>query len=104
MAVFWLAASSAWANGVVNMKSVADPTSWIYKAGDLAPSICEKASNGNFKNTVVKDCVAKFTGNFAKANVSIVSTHNTNISTHFKFVDLLSRKKANLEFVCTRGL
>ena len=95
MAVFWLAASSAWANGVVNMKSVADPTSWIYKAGDLAPSICEKASNGNFKNTVVKDCVAKFTGNFAKANVSIVSTHDTNIlSTHFKFVDLLSRKKS----------
>jgi len=72
VAVFWLAASSAWANGVVNMKYVADPTSWIYKHGDMAPSICEKAANGQFKNTVVKECVAKFTGNFAKANVSII--------------------------------
>ena len=77
------------------MKYVADPTSWIYKHGDMAPSICEKATNGNFKNTVVKECVAKFTGNFAKANVSIVSTYL--LYQHATSYPYFTKKKANLE-------
>ena len=31
VAVFWLAASAAWANGVINMKYTSDPTNWIYR-------------------------------------------------------------------------
>lgn len=72
VAVFWLSASSAWANGVINMKWIANPQNWIYGSGVISQSICEKNPNGQFVSTLVKNCEATFMGNFAKANVSII--------------------------------
>ena len=35
VAVFWLSASAAWANGVINLKYIADPNSWIFRNTNL---------------------------------------------------------------------
>jgi len=69
MAVFWLSASAAWANGVINMKYAADPDSWLFND---ASSMCEQSSVKTFVNTEVKSCTVDFTGNFNKANISII--------------------------------
>ena len=71
MAVFWLSASAAWANGVINMKYAADPDSWLFND---ASSLCERTSKDTYVNTEVKSCTVDFTGNFNKANISIVSS------------------------------
>jgi hypothetical protein len=71
MAVFWLSASAAWANGVINMKYAADPDSWLFKD---ASSMCEQTTQDTYVNTEVKSCTVDFTGNFNKANISIVSS------------------------------
>jgi len=69
VAVFWLSASAAWANGVINMKYAADPNSWLYLDED---SICKKTSNGTYQYTDVTSCSVEFMGNYKKANVSII--------------------------------
>ena len=68
--MFWLSASAAWANGVITLKTVADPETWIYAS---SRSICEKNASGGFKDKFVKDCIVKFTGKFGGANGSVVS-------------------------------
>ena len=70
LAVFWLAASAAWANGVINMKYAANPDNWIF---DSHKSICER-NNENYINTDVDGCTVIERGSFQKANISIVST------------------------------
>ena len=71
MAVFWLSASAAWANGVVGMKYAANPDNWIFTSKS---SICKLAEGTqNPVKTIVKKCVTVSAGHFAKANVSIVS-------------------------------
>jgi len=69
LAVFWLSASAAWANGVINMKFASDPNNWLFDEED---SICYRASTGKPVSTLVTDCTVKFFGNFKKANVSII--------------------------------
>jgi len=69
MAVFWLSASAAWANGVINMKYAADPDSWLFKD---ASSMCQQSQVKSYVNTEVKSCTVDFTGNFNKANISII--------------------------------
>jgi len=70
VAVFWLSASAAWANGVVNMKYAANPNNWLF---DDPASICYKnPSNQTYASTDVDSCSVDFAGNFKKANVSIV--------------------------------
>jgi len=68
IAFIWLAASSAWANGFLNMQSIAYGSSWIY--GKDSP--CEK-SNDDFTNTNIKSC-EPFTpeGGFGTGNASIL--------------------------------
>merc|ERR1712242_492902 len=68
VAIFWLSASAAWANGVINMKYAANPNNWLFEEGD---SICEK-QDGNFVVTSVTNCHIKYTGNYKKANISII--------------------------------
>merc|ERR1712029_423125 len=67
LAVFWLAASAAWANGVINMKYAANPDNWIFGSG----SICEM-NNENYINTDVDSCSVIERGSFQKANISII--------------------------------
>ena len=71
MAVFWLSASAAWANGVIGMKYAANPENWIFTSSS---SICKKADKKPI-STAVNNCVAVSAGHFAKANVSIVSIY-----------------------------
>jgi hypothetical protein len=35
VAVFWLSASAAWANGILNLKQTADPAYWIFRNTQL---------------------------------------------------------------------
>lgn len=69
VAVFWLSASAAWANGVINMKYAADPNSWLFEDKD---SICVLTQNNTYQLTAVKNCTVEFEGNYKKANVSII--------------------------------
>jgi len=68
VAVFWLSASAAWANGVITMKSAVDPDIFLF--GDTS-SICHRES-GAFTTTAVKNCTVTDYSNFKKANVSII--------------------------------
>ena len=76
VAVFWLSASAAWADGVITMKLVADPASWIFGKNELHQSICAKSKDDVYANTAVKVCNVVFAGKFTGANVSIVSLLN----------------------------
>ena len=51
MAVFWLSASAAWANGVINMKHQADPNNWIF---NVSTSICKKTAIGELYDSFVR--------------------------------------------------
>lgn len=68
IAFIWLAAASAWANGFLNLKSIAHGNSWIY--GKDYP--CEKAENGNFIDVTIGTCEPDTVGSFGKANASIL--------------------------------
>ena len=91
LAIFWLAASAAWANGVINMKYAANPDNWIFDSSD---SICQ-LNNGNYINTNVDKCNVVERGSFQKANISIVST------LIFYLTRLFSTKKIT---TCSRSL
>ncbi len=95
IAVFWLSASAAWANGVsviyivyieqrsiknqifvslfkvINMKYAVNPENWLY---NMQESICYQ--NPTTKSYEVDGivCTLGDSGNFKKANVSIVRT------------------------------
>lgn len=69
VAVFWLAASAAWANGVIGMKYAANPETWIFGSVN---SICQQTDHHTYVNTVVNSCKVNFHGTFAEANVSII--------------------------------
>jgi len=69
VAIFWLSASAAWANGVINMKYAANPNNWLFQDKD---SICLKTSEGTFQYTDVTDCSVDYLGNYKKANISII--------------------------------
>jgi hypothetical protein len=69
VAVFWLSASAAWANGVINLKYAANPDHWLYDSKD---SICVKDGD-HYVQTAITACKMVSSGTFKKANVSIVS-------------------------------
>merc|ERR1711935_202688 len=57
-----------------NMKYAADPDSWLFKD---TSSMCEQSSQKTFVNTEVKSCTVDFTGNFNKANISLLLGFST---------------------------
>jgi len=69
IAVFWLSASAAWANGVITLKAVADPNSWIFVS---KLSICQRDASQKFVTQGVTDCAVTFTGTFGGANASVI--------------------------------
>lgn len=72
VAVFWLSASAAWANGILNLKQTADPAYWIFRNTQLNNTICSKTSQDTYINAAVKVCTVQFPGRFAEANVSVI--------------------------------
>jgi len=70
LAFIWLAASSAWANGFLQLKSTAYSSSWIYESGNSFP--CEQNEN-NFKYPNIEACEPLTpTGGFGTGNASIL--------------------------------
>ena len=70
IAFIWLAAASAWANGFLNLKSIAHGNSWIYN--EDYPCETTDAENKNFRDTTIESCDPIPTGGFGKANASIL--------------------------------
>ena len=71
MAVFWLSASAAWANGVLGLKSAADET-WLTSS---THSPCQKKDDGSYFLSDIKECSQgeDQKGSFGGANASVVS-------------------------------
>ena len=67
VAVFWLSASAAWANGVVSLKN-ATGESWLLTS-ELSP--CKKT--GDVFSRGIQYCEHTSDGSFGGANASIVS-------------------------------
>jgi hypothetical protein len=69
VAVFWLSASAAWANGVLGLKSASDET-WLTESG-FSP--CQKNDKG-YIFTGIKECSQKADqkGSFGGANASVL--------------------------------
>jgi len=69
VAVFWLSASAAWANGVVSLKSATDDT-WLFTSA-LSP--CQKnETTGSFLQQTIESCDQNNRGSFGGANASIM--------------------------------
>ena len=69
---FWLAGSSAWANGLSGMKTVADPDNWIFTSQFENAAICYKTTNGNYLYPKIGECHTIERGHFGGANVSVL--------------------------------
>ena len=72
MAVFWLSASAAWANGVIGMKNAVpegDDSNWLFTSKD---SVCGK-NGASYINGGIKDCTVGSVGSYGGANASVVS-------------------------------
>ena len=54
LAFIWLCASSAWANGILGLKSIADVESWIYDDDKNGP--CMRDNGIDFNNVKVDSC------------------------------------------------
>lgn len=67
VAVCWLSASAAWANGVIGLKSAAEE-SWL-TTSKFSP--CE-TNDGAFVNTNISACDTNLTGSYGGANASIL--------------------------------
>ncbi len=67
MAVFWLSASAAWANGLTVLKPILQGEDWLLKDTD---SICSKNA---VYTRVVDKCEVVYTGSFGGAYASVVS-------------------------------
>jgi len=69
---FWLAGSSAWANGLSGMKTMADPDNWIFTSQFENAAICYKTTNGNYLYPKIGECHTIERGHFGGANVSVL--------------------------------
>ena len=72
LAFFWLAGSSAWANGLNGMKDVADPDNWIWTSQNDKAAACFKTSEGTYSYTKIGECHTTSRGHFGGANVSVL--------------------------------
>jgi len=67
IAVFWLSASAAWANGVSNLKFVVDPDNWLVQPTGMR--FCQDATKADYG---VQSCEALDRGRFGGANGSVL--------------------------------
>ena len=69
LAFIWLAASSAWANGFLGLKSTTHVENWIFEDQN---NPCQKNENGMFVNVNVTNCESIEHSGYGKANSSIL--------------------------------
>eukprot|EP00092_Neocalanus_flemingeri_P012898 GFUD01013895.1.p1 GENE.GFUD01013895.1~~GFUD01013895.1.p1 ORF type:complete len:265 (-),score=66.07 GFUD01013895.1:335-1129(-) len=72
LAFFWLAGSSAWANGLNGIKQVSDPDNWIFTSQYETAAACFKTTNGTYVYTKIGECHTTSRGHFGGANVSVL--------------------------------
>jgi len=70
LAMFWLASSAAWANGLTGLKFACNPENWLYRSE--YGGVCAKASNDDQKFPVVDSCNTISAGSFAGANCAVL--------------------------------
>jgi len=70
VAMFWLAGSAAWANGLTGLKFACNPTNWLYRSE--YGGVCAKATNNTFKFNKIESCDTIFAGSFAGANCAVL--------------------------------
>lgn len=68
VAVFWLAASAAWANGVIGLKNAAASENWLFTS---QYSVCHQTGE-TYDNPKVDRCTIGFNGSYGGANASII--------------------------------
>jgi len=68
LAFTWLVASSAWANGLNGLKSLAEVQTWIF---DDENGPCSKKKDGNFIYTNIENCQSAGDTGFGKGNASV---------------------------------
>eukprot|EP00092_Neocalanus_flemingeri_P033349 GFUD01036264.1.p1 GENE.GFUD01036264.1~~GFUD01036264.1.p1 ORF type:complete len:288 (+),score=88.33 GFUD01036264.1:45-866(+) len=74
LAMFWLAGSAAWANGLTGLKLVSDPDNWIWTHHFEYAAICFKTTHNppTYLYPKIKECVTTSRGHFGGANVSVL--------------------------------
>jgi len=72
LALFWLAGSAAWANGLGGMKDVSDPDNWIFNSKNDNAAICFKTTSGTYLYPKIGECNTTNRGHFGGANVSVL--------------------------------
>jgi len=70
LAMFWLAGSAAWANGLSGLKFACNPDNWLYRS-DYG-GVCAKASNNVLKFSKIDSCNTLSAGSFAGANGAVL--------------------------------
>ena len=71
LALFWLAASSAWAHGLSGLKHSCDPDNWLFTSEKEYAALCYKTTSQTFKFPSVT-CEATQRGSFGGANASVL--------------------------------
>jgi len=71
LALFWLAGSSAWANGLSGLKVVTETSTWIYSSEHDKAAICYKTDK-YYDYTHIKECRQTSQSTFGGANVSVL--------------------------------
>ena len=69
LAMFWLAAAAAWANGLTGLKFACDAGNWLRRSGH--GGVCTESTNGYLVVDRVASCNAVSTGSFAGANGAV---------------------------------
>jgi len=74
LAMFWLAGSAAWANGLTGLKLVSNPDNWIWNSHYQFAAICYRTEHDppTYSYTKIGQCVATDRGHFGGANVSVL--------------------------------
>jgi len=74
LAMFWLAGSAAWANGLSGLKLVSNPDNWIWTSHYEYAAICYKTAHNppTYLYPKIGECVSTSRGHFGGANVSVL--------------------------------
>ena len=74
LAMFCLAGSAAWANGLTGLKLVSNPDNWIWNSRYQFAAICYRTEHDppTYSYTKIGQCEATDRGHFGGANVSVL--------------------------------
>jgi len=74
LAMFWLAGSAAWANGLSGLKQVSDTDNWMWSSHYEYAAICYRTNHSppTYLYPKIGECMATSRGHFGGANVSVL--------------------------------